>query len=112
VLWIRIRKDSETFGRIRIRSGTKINVSDPDSQPDSNVLKCGLDYQQLLSRINYYFYRSHFPDNVMVLIVASMEKTGEGGQPIRPKHLREAVRNSRVLTKNPSSRVDKKVRCL
>jgi hypothetical protein len=27
---------SETFGRIRIRSGTEINVSDPDSDPDSN----------------------------------------------------------------------------
>jgi hypothetical protein len=24
---------SETFGRIRIRSGTEINVSDPDSNP-------------------------------------------------------------------------------
>ncbi len=27
---------SETFGLIRIRSGTEINVSDPDSDPDSN----------------------------------------------------------------------------
>jgi hypothetical protein len=27
---------SETFGRIRIRSGTDINVLDPDSNPDSN----------------------------------------------------------------------------
>ena len=27
---------SETFGRIRIRSGTEINVLDPDSNPDSN----------------------------------------------------------------------------
>jgi hypothetical protein len=27
---------SETFGRIRIRSGTEINVSDPDSNPDWN----------------------------------------------------------------------------
>jgi hypothetical protein len=25
---------SETFGRIRIRSGTDINVLDPDSNPD------------------------------------------------------------------------------
>ncbi len=25
---------SETFGRIRIRSGTEINVLDPDSNPD------------------------------------------------------------------------------
>jgi hypothetical protein len=27
---------SETFGRIRIRSGTEINVSDPDLNPDTN----------------------------------------------------------------------------
>ena len=27
---------TETFGRIRIRSGTEINVSDQDSDPDSN----------------------------------------------------------------------------
>ncbi len=27
---------SETFDRIRIRSGTEINVLDPDSNPDSN----------------------------------------------------------------------------
>ncbi len=27
---------SETFGRIRIRSGSEINISDPDSNPDSN----------------------------------------------------------------------------
>jgi hypothetical protein len=26
---------SETFGQIRIRSGTEINISDPDSNPDS-----------------------------------------------------------------------------
>ncbi len=97
-------------GLIRIRSGTEINVSDPDSNPGSKVLSCGLDYLQSLSRINSYFYRSRFPDNLMGLNVASMEKTGEGGQPIRPKHLREAVRNSRVFTKNLSSRVDKKVR--
>jgi hypothetical protein len=28
---------SETFGRIRIRSGTDINVLDPDSNPDPNL---------------------------------------------------------------------------
>jgi hypothetical protein len=28
----------ETFGRIRIRSGTEINVSDPDSNPDLKLL--------------------------------------------------------------------------
>jgi hypothetical protein len=27
---------TETFGRIRIQSGTEINVSDPDLDPDSN----------------------------------------------------------------------------
>jgi hypothetical protein len=28
---------SETFGRIRIRSGTEINVSDPDSDPEPKL---------------------------------------------------------------------------
>jgi hypothetical protein len=28
---------SETFGQIRIRSGTEINVSDPDSNPDPKM---------------------------------------------------------------------------
>jgi hypothetical protein len=33
---LRIR-GSETFGRIRIRSGTEINVLDPDSNPDPKL---------------------------------------------------------------------------
>ncbi len=46
----------------------------------------------------------------MVLNVASMEKTGEGGQPIRPKHLREAVRKQQKFNLKPEFAFDKKVR--
>jgi hypothetical protein len=40
---------SETFGRIQIRSGTEINVSDPDSNPDPK-----LDPKKICKKEHYF----------------------------------------------------------
>ncbi len=59
---------SETFGRIRIRFGTEINILDPDSDPDSNpdpkldlkkVCKKEHDFQAAISWFHMIIHISH-----------------------------------------------------
>ncbi len=47
----------ETFGRLRIRSGSEINISDPDSKPDSNPVPKPdpkLDPKQICKKESYF----------------------------------------------------------
>ncbi len=45
--------ESETFGRIRIRSGSEINILDPDSNPDPKP-DPKLDPKQICQKDSYF----------------------------------------------------------
>ena len=58
---------SETFGRIRIRFGSEINISDPDSNPDPKP-----DPKQIYKKETYIHAIMHNLKSIKILIEISL----------------------------------------